>query len=310
MDININGSNRYGWGPNHDYFVANVNNIEKPTLERLHSIMNNEASYYNESWNKKRLKLKGIQCVSANSELQTYKFFYNELVLPTKLSLSQDHWGYYNGTNNHTLIPGFGGNRVAVELLNQAFVLEQIEFPTGGKTKFTYQTNKYKTNVLENDPYKVDYFSSPKKTLLEKGVRWNNVPIEHEHTVPLKLPYNGEDYRTTFKVRIKITLDDSYNRHVGEKALYLSVKNSSSKPWSFVYQAPYLPQSIDSNRTYTKTWENIHAATGEYVLKVYGSLRTYCRQVELEITKNSSAEEYFKEHPFELGGGLRVKKNN
>ena len=309
VDINIKGNDSYRCFFEHEYFISNTNNTEKPTLERLQYIMNNKASYYNESWNKKRLKLKGIRFIGANNEQQTYEFFYNEMVLPTKLSLSQDHWGYYNGTNNNTLIPVFGANRTAVELLNQAFILEKIVFPTGGKTEFTYQTNKYKTNVLENDPYKADYYSSPQKTLLEEGVGWNNVPIEHEHTVPLKLPYNGESYRTTFNVRIKITLDDSYNRRVGEKALYLSVENSSSKPWSFVYQAPYLPQSVDdSNRTYTKTWGNIPAATGEYVLKVYGSLRTYCKQVELEVTRSGSAEEYYKEHPFELGGGLRVKK--
>lgn len=86
-----------------------------------------------------------------------YVFTYNSESLPARLSLAQDHWGFYNGaTTNTTLIPidslwGFytGGNREPHPLKCQAGILTSIKYPTGGKTAFTYEPNaNYMTKVF------------------------------------------------------------------------------------------------------------------------------------------------------------------
>lgn len=321
------GVNKSMWHFEQGYFTANAVGKEIPTLERIKNLIQNKVSYYDESWNNKRLKLQEIKHIS-NNGTYSYKFSYNEINLPTKLSTSIDHWGYYNGANNDNLIPSYlqnisqqsgkielggGGlkaNREPSESHNQAFILNKITYPTGGETKFIYETNKYKTDDFENDPYKRDFYYSKQIIRLEESVGWNNVPIDYEHTVPLKLLYTTETgYRTLINVKIKITVNDSYNGSPGEKALYMSIEDNTYKPWSFTYQAPYLPSVVNnSNRTYERVWNNVESYIGDYKLKIYGSLRNYIQYVELEVSRIVCPTEYLSNNPIGLGGGLRIKE--
>jgi len=90
------------------------------------------------------------------TEEKPYTFTYNEdISLPSKLTLAQDHWGYYNGhIDNHSLIPrtifgsedifwAAGGNRDADSVVSKAGILTQITYPTGGQTKFDYELNDF-----------------------------------------------------------------------------------------------------------------------------------------------------------------------
>ena len=40
-----------------------------------------------------------------NAKMLKYTLSYDDKLLPPKTSFAQDHWGYYNGTNNISLIP-------------------------------------------------------------------------------------------------------------------------------------------------------------------------------------------------------------
>ena len=82
--------------------------------------------------------------------LSPYKFEYNSIALPERTSKAQDHWGYYNGASNTTLLPVddtkgfyFGGNREPNPSFMQAGILNKITYPTGGYSKFTYEANEY-----------------------------------------------------------------------------------------------------------------------------------------------------------------------
>jgi hypothetical protein len=95
----------------------------------------------------KRLKLDSV--ISGD---QIYRLNYNQTVnLPERLSFAQDHWGFYNGQSaNSTLLPvdfenGFtgGANREVDTAYVKAGILEKIEYPTGGFTKFDYEPNDY-----------------------------------------------------------------------------------------------------------------------------------------------------------------------
>ncbi|NIG53530.1 RHS repeat protein [Chitinophaga sp. Cy-1792] len=108
-----------------------------------------------------RLKLDGITIAGADGQdsTQRYRFVYdNDNVLPSRLSYSQDFWGYYNGasnwgTNKNTLAPEDelfyktkfillpGADRKPYTSCAQAGILKAIYYPTGGNVKFEYESN-------------------------------------------------------------------------------------------------------------------------------------------------------------------------
>lgn len=66
----------------------------------------NNFTLQNAGVNELRLKLDHIEIVDGDAPL-TYQFQYNTTPLPSKSSFAADHWGYYNGAGNSTLIPSY-----------------------------------------------------------------------------------------------------------------------------------------------------------------------------------------------------------
>lgn len=145
------------WNFNYSYFVGtSLNGWSSPT--------NPDLLY-------KRLKLVSVQESSGSSSLPPYSFLYNNendpiTDLPAKLSFARDHWGYFNGNiGNTSLIPNFssggggqinpgamGGERSTNPVKSQVFTLNQINYPTGGNTKFEYESNDFdEPNSIIND---------------------------------------------------------------------------------------------------------------------------------------------------------------
>ena len=103
----------------------------------------------------KRLCLKEVK----ESGKPSYVFTYDTSVgIPSRESFARDHWGYYNGQPNTTLMPvlppifkdystatGIGGNTGANRASNGVFAkagaLTRIQYPTGGWTQFAYEPN-------------------------------------------------------------------------------------------------------------------------------------------------------------------------
>ncbi|MFD2919977.1 DUF5977 domain-containing protein [Terrimonas rubra] len=119
-----------------------------------------------------RLKLESINIYAIDSNLaQTYKFGYIDNFFPNKVSMAQDHWGYYNGAYDMPLsqfanfTPSvqalyeegiYGGtfNPSQHQLLGhtvrkaslsyaKTYTLDQITYPTGGNTRFEYELHKF-----------------------------------------------------------------------------------------------------------------------------------------------------------------------
>ena len=107
-----------------------------------------------------QLVLNSVQEIStdANSNIiqnPPYLFVYNFThQLPCRFSFAQDYWGYYNGKKtNSTLLPseeynrygltglGPGADRSIDPLYNQTGMLQEIHYPTGGKTLFEFENN-------------------------------------------------------------------------------------------------------------------------------------------------------------------------
>ncbi|WP_152537370.1 hypothetical protein [Aquimarina pacifica] len=117
---------------------------------------------------------------------QNYDFSYNDpgINIPSKTTLSVDHWGYFNNANNSnlkrwgdvsnsslkpgSLIPGIyweyvdsnyevqsayleGADRDPYEEFTKYFVLEEVTLPTGGRQIFEWESNQYQGNKVIDD---------------------------------------------------------------------------------------------------------------------------------------------------------------
>lgn len=136
---------------------------------------------------KKRLKLKSLTELSAgNQSGQQHQFYYNETALPEKCSYDQDHWGYYNGARNNSLIPYVTGypissidaNRETDSLFAQAGILTKIVYPTGGHSRFEYESNRVGGGSMVPHAYNISdgLYSAPGGTesITEFTVSSNN----------------------------------------------------------------------------------------------------------------------------------------
>ena len=148
---------------------------------------NTAYSYY-----KKRLKLEKV--IEKNGVIsKEHSFNYSSVNLPNKDSFSMDHWGYFNGHGNSSLIPTFegnlpfytfssnlcyspnplsttekychylGSNRETNPTKVGANILSEIIYPTGGKTSFEFEANEYAANLSGEVAY-IDYSEHVKKT--------------------------------------------------------------------------------------------------------------------------------------------------
>ena len=114
----------------------------------------------------KRLRLNQVAEFDGTNSLPPYKFSYKSTVegvsvnLPDKDSFNQDYWGYFNGKNNigPYLVPKlrdfYGYPSYQADTLNFADrsvdarfakvgTLNEIDYPTGGVTKFVYESNDF-----------------------------------------------------------------------------------------------------------------------------------------------------------------------
>ncbi len=124
-----------------------------------------------------------------------YSFRYNSTPLPDKNSFAQDLWGYYNGaTSNTSLIPNplrfkqrtadwsydNRNNNSANILYAKAGILEEIKYPTQGKTVLEYELNQF-------DNYWVPDYSQVSNTISSgNGLRVKNIYYYSEDAIKAK----------------------------------------------------------------------------------------------------------------------------
>ena len=103
-----------------------------------------------------RLTLEAVQEIGQSGQTTPpYRFRYAGVELPAVDSRAQDHWGYYNGALNSTLLPPFiyrtpagniplpGADRSVQPASAQAGVLTQVIYPTGGRSEFLYESHDF-----------------------------------------------------------------------------------------------------------------------------------------------------------------------
>ena len=99
--------------------------------------------------------LKNIKRRSQGQIMTLYKFDYDDAqALPVRLSFAQDHWGYFNGKSNGTLLTlsdeslkyqflTANANREPDEDFSGKGMLKQIHYPTGGFDVIVYEPNSH-----------------------------------------------------------------------------------------------------------------------------------------------------------------------
>ncbi|MCA4900434.1 MAG: hypothetical protein ING88_16785 [Cytophagales bacterium] len=114
-----------------------------------------------------RLRLDNLEMYGTNDpNPQRHTFYYLNGNLPSRESMAQDFWGYYNGqVTNTSLIPYnydfdfgnlnfIGANRQPNFATTLTGTLNRIKYPTGGFTEFYYQPHSLPPNSYS---YKEDY---------------------------------------------------------------------------------------------------------------------------------------------------------
>ena len=114
---------------------------------------------------KKTPYLKSIRQESPNNARinQYYFSYYNPEKRPPRLSFAQDHWGYFNGKDNTTLLPGGDvfwnaanfpsatADRSVDPVTTQYGLLKTVVYPTGGTSTFFYEGH-VKDNLGQSTP--------------------------------------------------------------------------------------------------------------------------------------------------------------
>ncbi|MBR5736142.1 MAG: RHS repeat-associated core domain-containing protein [Bacteroidales bacterium] len=94
-----------------------------------------------------RLKLNSVKFLTGvnGTTDNKYEFRYNSTTLPEYNSRKTDRWGYFNGTDYYNYIQTdqlYSIRNPNVNLM-KAEILEEIVYPTGGRTTFEYEPHSY-----------------------------------------------------------------------------------------------------------------------------------------------------------------------
>lgn len=294
---------------------------------------------------KKRLKLNSVYEINQNTQTNRYDFVYDETKqLPRKDSYAVDYWGYYNSkTGNKSFIPDFNllfwsskkTSSIHNQIVNSNYISESykanrgssfnstkagiligIEYPTGGYTKFTYESNSFNQigakywdiQIPARPPFAPvvdpDYYIPSADELLE-NTRFIEV---YDHNI------SGNPKSATFTVEnnCKGTLIINFDKGTGKTwstvlanySVEILKKNTSGIYVGF-YSGNIFSVISDYTSTQTKTVE-LDLSAGDYIMNVEfpnfsdnyagGELRANLSfQTTIEKPKQSS------------GAGIRIK---
>lgn len=148
-----------------DFKYSPANRLDLPGSSTLDSVIVSENGIIRKQlsmayvYESSRLFLKSV--LQTGSEPFTFDYYTDsEFPLPSRLSFSQDHWGYYNGASNSSLLPKVAFNDPMLGLINvgtanrnpniRAAVvgtLKRLTYPTGG-----YSSLEYEANIVHGPP--------------------------------------------------------------------------------------------------------------------------------------------------------------
>lgn len=147
-----------------------------------------------------------------------------DYIQPANLPLlgfkGQDHWGFYNGANNNSLLPpdvsmnspgNLNANREPNEELMQYGTLNRITYPTGGYTLFEYEAHRY-------DPASPVGGGSPASTISTNTLVVKAGDYQPPGTYPLSLNFTVSFEQNTPSINIQFS---NYNKPASKELAWL-----------------------------------------------------------------------------------------
>jgi hypothetical protein len=300
-----------------DYFTKTMNTGSIPDPE-----LNMDQNVFD-----KRLKLVELVLRDAGNKIEKrHQFIYNEQNLPSKKSYARDHWGFFNGqVSNNTLLPniqfphpfiqgqtesyGNGANREPDPTYNQAFLLKQIKYPTGGESSFEYESNEYsqfKSTSGPSDP-NGEYVQDTKYFYARRG---------QDDTYTITFPQRQLGSKIEFEITSQNgqAIEEPYPQ---SNDAYFEVYPHGSSTYIHRTLLGSLSfwQPDGSMPYYYKRSDEFDFPAGTYTIKTHiGSNVLFLNYLVLKFTYT-----YFKENTSEpppgqngqmflTGGGIRIKK--
>ncbi len=252
-----------------------------------------------------------------------YSFEYNEEEqLPSRLSVQQDFWGYYNGqknTDGFCASPEFifdnngqltdqvtvgPANRYALEKKCKIGTLTKIVFPTGGYTKFNYEINHF-------DDANGRYYY-PSATSKVKKIRTINCGSGYVRLNNGQLGYKTTPDSTEFDIfePTEVTINSNTPYYDASSNQYYKLyfdligKNSMGET---VYSRSYVKYNHEKDFS-----ESITLPQGHYVLysqfdKISNGL-IIGGSIEIQILTGFEVDSIIADASGKsIGGGLRIK---
>jgi len=206
-------------------------NYEYTTSPEVPPLINGLFQFYDVA--RKRLWLKTVQEFTSISTIPPYEFFYNQTPLPSRLSNSQDYWGFYNGKHQNTewLFPymnggnlyqmGTGGSNPVTGIVFDPYVnlssgyyhngadrridnnfsmagmLTKIKYPTGGATEYTFEPNVVPQHFFDYSSGMMQPDGIDESVHFGNGTMWTSA---HANT---PFPYHYEEIFTITNPTLK-----------------------------------------------------------------------------------------------------------
>lgn len=173
----------------------------------------------------KRLKLSGINEMNGTKVDKMWKFtYYNEESSPTIYSMDKDHWGYYNGAGNSSLIPNIDYSEIIPQWItmsqtsanrnsstaSQMNMLQKIQYPTGGTDVIEYEPNQIKVRAYDQITSLSPFFNPDDATYFDPLASASTTlvgAVSGSFVIPA--PPAGAT-ATTVQIQGSVTLDPSH----------------------------------------------------------------------------------------------------
>ncbi|MBD2770374.1 RHS repeat protein [Hymenobacter sp. BT664] len=251
----------------------------------------------------KRLRLDQLIERSGGQAKPPHRFIYNSRPLPYKTSYSRDHWDFFNGADNRTLAPGYegispisnrritfaGANREPNPATVTASILEQIQYPTGGKTRFTYEPNEY-GNIRPEDERP---WVTRTVTAYQRAFPTGSVETQGPATFTLQPTPGVIGGSTTLNVSVRLEIQGC-NQSCRDEYTYVQLRQldgSFSSTWSV------------ANSGVGAFAATLNAPPGHYQLSASASIGDVYKLafISLDIREQAYVATYKK-----VGGGVRI----
>jgi YD repeat-containing protein len=263
----------------------------------------------------KRLKLDKVTEIANGKALQPYSFKYNE---PTPYaagmtnveSYAFDHWGYFNGVSNTSLLPAFSGqvwdavishymdipgaNKDPDPQYMKVFSLSEVQYPTGGKTLLTSECNTFDPTYLSE----FGQISAPTLQVVDKS---QLVLSSQKGTSSGSFAVNSPMDKVTVQIGFIFNTPDSY----------ATLRNTYDKVYVIVNGARYDISSSQLTLTSNVSWSaefQIPATTISWSTYIDNSVGPEFNMITVNAKWKQVLTSVDATHKYLNAGGLRIAK--